>query len=172
MNHGSSLKAGCLHLLQKDKQLFSTIRNTKNVSIIRLALESNLKSKRKRTKHVDCKPTRMQKGEKAIQDLQTSLNDFEGNPFDLSNPTLRSIQSGIKASDDIINDLSVDLHEGRNQVDIFFEERVYNKMHSIKDRLAKNKRLNFENNQTVTASNKTESGTNGRGWASISNSAC
>ena len=60
----------------------------------------------------------MQKGEKAVQDLQTSLNDFEGNPFDLSNPILRSIQSGIKASEEVALDLSVALSEGRDQVNI------------------------------------------------------
>ena len=169
MNLGSSLKAGWLHLLQNDKQLFSTIRNTNNVSRIRLTLESNLKSKRKRTKHVDCQPARMRKDEKAVQDIQTSLNEFEGNPFDISIPTLRSIQSGIKASDDVIHDLSVALLEGRKQVDTFLEERVYSKMHSIKDRLAKNKRLNFKNNQTVTASNKTlsQAQMEGTGLASV-----
>ena len=51
-------------------------------------------------------------------------------------------------------DLSVALPKGCNQVDTLLEERVYSKLHSIKDLLPKNKRLNFDCNQTMSATNK------------------
>ena len=65
-----------------------------------------------------------------------------------------AIQSGIIATDDLKLDLSVALPKGWNQVDTLLEERVYSKPHSIKDLLPKNKMLNFESNQTMSATNK------------------
>ena len=97
MNLGSSLKAGWLNLLQNDKQLFSTIRNANNIGKIRQTLESNLKSIRKRSKHVDCQPARLKIHELAVQDILLSLAEFKCDLFDLTNPTLRSIQYGIKS---------------------------------------------------------------------------
>ena len=38
-------------------------------------------------------------------------------------------------------------------MDTFLEENIYSKAHNINDRLQKNKRLNLENNQSVTAVN-------------------
>ena len=127
MNLGSALKAGWLHLLQNDKQLFSTIRNASNVGRIRQALEAKLKSKRKRSKHTDCQPARLRKDEKAIQDILTSLEVFECDLFSPENPVLRSIQSGIKATPTVALDLSVALHEGKAQVDTLLDQRVFSK---------------------------------------------
>ena len=125
MNLSFKLKAGRLNLLQNDKQLFSTIRNANNIGKIRQAIESNLKSKRKWSKYVDCQPARLKKHEQAIQDILSSLDKFKCDLFDPTNPMLRSIQSGIKAFEEVALDLSISLSMGKDQIGIFFYQRIF-----------------------------------------------
>jgi hypothetical protein len=46
----------------------------------------------------------MKKDEQAVQDLQACLTDFDADPFDESKPTLRSLQSGLVASPELVTD--------------------------------------------------------------------
>ena len=85
MNLGSSLKAGWLRILQNDKQLFITIRNSNNLGKICLALEVKMKSKRKRSKNVNYQPAQIIKDETAIQEIESSLTEFECDLFDKKN---------------------------------------------------------------------------------------
>ncbi|KAG1677198.1 Echinoderm microtubule-associated protein-like [Nymphon striatum] len=154
MNLGSKLKAGWLQLLQDDKQLFSTIRNANAVGRIRQALETQLNSKRKQSKHTDCQPARLRKDEKAVQDILTSLDAFECDLFGEDDPALRSIQSGIKTTESVALDLSVALPDGKAQADILLDQRVFSKDFKLSDRVPKNKRLTFDNNKVAKSGNK------------------
>ena len=127
MNLNSKLKQGWLNLLYNEKQLFATTRNANNVARIKAAVEQKLKCQRKSGKHVECQPARMRKDKQAVQGILNSFTEFEGHPFDTSRPELRSIQSGIKAQPDLVEDLSVAPFEGRNQLETLMEERVYTK---------------------------------------------
>ena len=64
--------------------------------------------------------------------------------FDSTSPTLRSIQSGIKAREEVALDFSDALPKGKIQVDIFLDQRIFSKKLKIIDRLPKNKKLNFD----------------------------
>ncbi|KAG1648975.1 hypothetical protein GQR58_029417 [Nymphon striatum] len=154
MNLGSKLKAGWLQLLQDDKQLFSTIRNANAVGRICQALETQLNSKRKQSKHTDCQPARLRKDEKAVQDILTSLDAFECDLFGEDDPALRSIQSGIKTTESVALDLSVALPDGKAQADILLDQRVFSKDFKLSDRVPKNKRLTFDNNKVAKSGNK------------------
>ncbi|KAG1654985.1 hypothetical protein GQR58_024759 [Nymphon striatum] len=154
MNLGSKLKAGWLQLLQDDKQLFSTIRNANAVGRIRQALETQLNSIRKQSKHTDCQPARLRKDEKAVQDILTSLDAFECDLFGEDDPALRSIQSGIKTTESVALDLSVALPDGKAQADILLDQRVFSKDFKLSDRVPKNKRLTFDNNKVAKSGNK------------------
>ena len=89
MNLNSKLKQGWLQLLQNEKQLFSTTRNTNNVARVKAGLRRNLNCQNLHRKHVECQPARMKKDEQAVQDLLTCIVEFDADPFDPSNPTLR-----------------------------------------------------------------------------------
>ena len=65
--------------------------------------------------------------------------------FDIQDPELRSIQSGIVASDNAKYDLSVTLDEGTKQIESFLKERVFHKEEPITARISKNIRFNFSN---------------------------
>ena len=58
-------------------------------------VHATVNRKRLKRKHVECQPSRMEKYEQAIQDIQACFTEFEANPFDDSKPTLRSLQTGL-----------------------------------------------------------------------------
>ena len=94
MNLNSKLKKGWIQLLQNEKQLFSTTRNANNFARVKSTVKQSLKCQRHHRKHVECQPARMRKVEQAVQDLLACMKDFEAEPFDISSPMLRSLQSG------------------------------------------------------------------------------
>ena len=152
MNLGSKLKAGWLQLLQNEKQLFVIARNANNVSWIKALLEQNLQRKCRKVIHTECQPARMIKDEQAIKDILDTLDECKGNVFDIQDPELRSIMSGIVSSDNAKSDLSVALHEGADQIETFLKERVFHKEVPITARIPKNMRINFSNMSVIKQS--------------------
>ena len=59
----------------------------------------------KKTKYTDCSKSRLKTDEKAIQDISDCFKEFDCDPFDPSNTHLRSLQSGIPASNELAADL-------------------------------------------------------------------
>ena len=145
MNLGSKLKRGWLNLLNNEKQLFTTTRNVNNISRIRSTIKRNLKKKHRGIKHVECQRSRLKKDERAVQDIKSCLEEFETMPFVTSNPVLRTLQSAIVASDELIDDLKKAISEGDEQILLFLNERVYSKNSSIRGTIPKNKRIDFSN---------------------------
>ena len=56
-------------------------------------------------KHADLVKASIRNGEKAVQNLNASIEEFSCDPFDKSNTQLRTLQSGKPASDASIKDL-------------------------------------------------------------------
>ena len=144
MNLNSKLKQGWLHLLQNEKQLFSTTRSANNIARIKSALNKSFNYKRRNRTNKECQPARLMMDEEAVQDLLACLQDFNVDPFDTSNPTLRSLQSGIIAPQDVIDDTKAALPEARDQIGTLFEERIFSKSKSITARIDTRKRKNFD----------------------------
>ena len=44
-----------------------------------------LKKKNKLRKHAECQSSRMKRDERAVQDIETCLEEFEAKPFEASN---------------------------------------------------------------------------------------
>ena len=150
MNLGSKLKQGWLNLLDNEKQLFSTTRNVNNVSRVRSTIKRNLKKKDRRRKHIECQTSRMKRDERAVQDIESCLEEFDTKPFDESNPALRTLQSAIVASDVLIEDLKKAINEGDEQIELYLKERVYTKNSSLRDTITRNKRMDFANDNIPT----------------------
>ncbi|KAL8565961.1 hypothetical protein ACOMHN_054946 [Nucella lapillus] len=143
MNLNSKLKQGWLQLLQNEKQLFSTIRNVNNVARVKAAVQQNLKCERRHRKHVECQPARMKKDEQAIQDLHGCMTEFNAQPFDTSSPALRSLQSGLVASPELVQDLNTAFADGQDQVETLLNDRVFTKTKLLTATIHKNKRQTF-----------------------------
>ena len=69
-------------------------------------------------------------------------------------PALRSIQSGIKATESVAFDLSVGLLDGKAQEEMLLDQRVFSKDLKLSDRVPKKKRLTFDNNKVAKSGNK------------------
>ena len=115
MNLNSKLKQGWLQLLLNEKQLFTTTRNANNVARVKTTVNQNLNCQLRHRKHVECQPSRMKKDEQAVQDLQACMKDFDAEPFDISSPALRSLQSGLVASPELVHDLRTALTDGTDR---------------------------------------------------------
>jgi len=94
----------------------------------------------------------MEKDEKAVQDLQACTKEFGAELFDISSPTLRSLQSGLVASQECVHDLKPALRDGQTQIETLLQERVFTKTKSLTDTIHRNKRRNFANKQISTSS--------------------
>lgn len=144
MNKGSKLKSGWLAILNNEKQLLSNTRNVNNINRVRRAVHQHADHRRHMSeKHADCSSSKMRKDEQAVQDISSCLNEFECDPFDLTNQKLRSLQSGIPASDALGVDLASAKKDGESKLKEFLDERIYSKMKSLNDRIPRSKRKNF-----------------------------
>ena len=151
MNLDSKLKQGWLQLLQNDLQLFCSTRNVNNVARIKTALKTSLDCHRKNQKHVECQPARMRKDELAVQDLLGCLEEFDANPFDDTAPDLRSLQSGLAASPDVVEDLAKALKEGETQANEILEKRVFSKECPLRASIPKNKRSTLATSHNIAS---------------------
>ena len=152
MNLNSKLKQGWMQLLHNEKQLFATTRNANNIARVRAIVQQNLKCQRRHRKHVECQPARMKKDEQAVQDLQAAMKDFDADPFDISTPTLRSLQSGLVASSRLVHDFKTALADGEVQVETLLQERVFTKTKPLTATIHKNKRQTFASEQILAPS--------------------
>ena len=60
-----------------------------------------------------------------MQDLDNCITEFDCDPFNLSNPTLRSLQSGMIVSDELVADFNTVHSDGESLVQSFFKERMF-----------------------------------------------
>ena len=127
MNLDSKLNQGWLQLLQNDTQLFCTTRNVNNVARIKTTLKNNLNCHRCHQKHVECQPVRMKKDKQAVQDLILGMDDFDADPFDESVPELCSLQSGVIASPEVLEDLRGALEQGEKESNDILEKLMFSK---------------------------------------------
>ena len=51
-----------------------------------------------------------------MQDLSSCINEFNCDPFDLTKPTLKSLQSGMIASEELVKDFETAHDDGEGHV--------------------------------------------------------
>ena len=85
MNLCSKLKAGWIHLIQNEKQLFVSATNVNNVLRVKSTIKTKLKIKVRDQRHVECQPSRMKKDEQAIANISSALTQFDSQCFDKIN---------------------------------------------------------------------------------------
>ena len=83
--------------------------------------------------------------------LQACMKDFDAEPFDISSPTLRSIQSGLVPSPELVHDLRTALTDGQAQVETlelstrasFHKDQVSHRYHPQEQETEFRKRTNL-----------------------------
>jgi hypothetical protein len=113
-------------ILKNETMLLTHTQNANNVNRVRASLHAIAKLKATSQQHADNSTNRMRIDEKAVQDLDCCINEFDSDPFDLSKPALRSLQSGILASEKLVLDFDTAYEEGESFVKTFFSERMHN----------------------------------------------
>ena len=58
--------------------------------------------------------SRLRTSEQAVQDLSSCINEFDCDPFDLTKPTLRSLQSGMIALEELVKDFETAHDDGED----------------------------------------------------------
>ncbi|MPC31492.1 hypothetical protein E2C01_024783 [Portunus trituberculatus] len=64
----------------------------------------------------------MKKDEQAVQDLQHCMKEFSTEPFGKSSPSLRSLQSGLVASPQLVQHFNTAFQDGQDQVETLLNE--------------------------------------------------
>ena len=105
MYEGSKLKAGWLSILQNENQLMADTRNANNLDQVRAALDNQVNRKQLSQKHNECTPARLHVDEQAVQDIISSIKEFDCFTFNPASPTLRAMRSAIPAPVELIHDL-------------------------------------------------------------------
>ena len=143
MNKGSKMKAGWKHILKNEKMLLAHTKTTNACNKVRNSLHvlANLKDSSKDHRE-NCKK-RLQRDEKGVQDLDKCLGEFDCDPFDETKPTLRSLQSGMMASDQLVVDFENAHKDGEVLVQSFFKERMFSDEKNFDDTMHRNSRCSF-----------------------------
>ena len=75
-----------------------------------------------------------------MQDLSSCINEFDCDPFDLTKPTLRFLQSGMIASEELVRDFETAHDDGEALVKKFFDERMFSTEKSFDATISRNAR--------------------------------
>ena len=122
--------------------------------------------------HTECAPTRMRKDEQAVQDLILCIDEFDCFSFNPASPNLRTLQSAIPASTELVHDFATAKADGKSKLKEFMDERVYSKKKSLHDRIKRNSRLTFakaSSNRTSEASKVKQAEMENKALASVVN---
>eukprot|EP00112_Aurelia_sp_Birch-Aquarium-sp1_P018096 Seg4270.2 transcript_id=Seg4270.2/GoldUCD/mRNA.D3Y31 product="hypothetical protein" protein_id=Seg4270.2/GoldUCD/D3Y31 len=144
MNKGSKLKAGWKNILKNETMLLSHSRTANYVNRARASLHktANLKTSNSNI-HKENTATRLKIDEIAVQDLDKCIVEFECDPFDPSNNTLRTLQSGQVAPPDLQEDLLTAKSDGENLTKRFLQDRIFTRNMEFDSVMHRNSRRNF-----------------------------
>ena len=88
------------------------------------------------------------------------MTEFASDPFDLGNTTLRSLQSGQVASEELVKDFETAHTDGEKIVQEFFKQRMFSDTVPFSATIHRNSRLNFSmqsaNKESISSSSKTD----------------
>ncbi len=143
MNKGSKMKSGWLSILQNEKQLLVHFINVNNVARIQTTHNALASRNQRKWKHTDCGPKWLRQDEQCVQDLIACMQEFDSFPFNIASPTLRTLQSAMPASSQLVADFNSAHAAGEMKLAGFLKERVYSKTTSLHAHVPLSKRLTF-----------------------------
>ena len=143
MNKGSKMKAGWSSILKNEAMLLIHTRNANFINRVRDSLHTISDLAKSSKCHSENTKTRLRQDEQAAQDLDACITEFGCDPFDLTNTVLRSLQSGLIASKELVLDLETAHKDGHNLVNKFFEDRMFSNKTPFDATIHRNKRHTF-----------------------------
>eukprot|EP00112_Aurelia_sp_Birch-Aquarium-sp1_P005737 Seg165.6 transcript_id=Seg165.6/GoldUCD/mRNA.D3Y31 product="hypothetical protein" protein_id=Seg165.6/GoldUCD/D3Y31 len=123
MNKGSKMKAGWKKILKNEQMLLIHAHNANSVNRVRVALHAMANVRKATQDHRENSTFRLQADKQAVQDIDKRLTEFNSKPFDLSNDTLRTLQSGMIASDKLVHDF-ITAHDDGELTEKAFDDKM------------------------------------------------
>jgi len=120
-------------------------RNVNNVARIRATHNALASQTHNKWKHTDCGPNQLRQDEQCVQDLIACMHEFDSFLFSPTSPILRTLQSAMSASSQLVADFNSAHAAGEMKLASFLKERVYSKTTSLHARVPLSKRLTFSN---------------------------
>ena len=143
MKKGSKMKGGWIGIMCNEEALQVNNEVIDNITKVKESLKEVPNIKKHQYSHIECSPAQMTKDVKTVKILIGTLQEWNANPWNTEIPTLRSLESGLLASEELVKDFNSAKEEGEKQATKFFEERVLTNEKQIYDRINLNKRSNF-----------------------------
>ena len=92
---------------------------------------------------MDCGKKRLKQDEQCVQDLIACMQEFDAFPFNPISPTLRTLQSAMPASSQLVSNFNSAYAAGEMKLMSFLKEWVYSKTTSIHTRVPLSKCSTF-----------------------------
>lgn len=143
MNKGSKMKGGWIGITQNEEALQTNIKIVNKIAKVKVKLHDLAHLKERQYKHVECSPSRMKKDEEVVQNATGCLQKWNSVPWDTEIVQLRSLESGLLASQKLEEDFSTAKKAGEEKLALFFNERILTNEKKIYDRIPMSKRSNF-----------------------------
>ena len=124
MNKGSKMKGGWIVITNNEEALQVNTKVINNITKVKESLKQVANIKKRQYSHIECSPARMIKDAKTVEILLGTLQEWNANPWNTEIPALRSLESGLLASEELVKDFNSAKEEGEKQATKFFEERV------------------------------------------------
>lgn len=93
--------------------------------------------------HAENSKSRITKDEKVVQDITTCIDEWNCNPWNTEAPKLRSLESGLIASPELIADFESANLDDEQQITEIYNTRILSTKNLIHDKISLNKRANF-----------------------------
>ena len=107
-----------VNILKNEKLLLTSSQNANLINRVRTSLHSlaNKNDRSSNQSHAENSGSRLLKGEQAVQDIDNCITEFKCDPFDVAQPQLRSLQSGLIASEELVKDFKTAHEDGEKCV--------------------------------------------------------
>lgn len=143
MNKGSKMKGGWIGITKNETRVNINTRTVNKINNVRQTLHDAADDSKRKRGHSENTRSRITQDEQCVQDLESCITEWESNPWDLSNPILRTLESGRLAPPKLIDDFNTAKERGEELVNTFYTERVLSDEKLLIDRISLNKRCSF-----------------------------
>lgn len=143
MNKGSKMKGGWIGITQNESALNVHTKIVNKIAMVRETLHKAADLQARTYDHAENSKSRITKDEKVVQDITTCIDEWNCNPWNTEAPKLRSLESGLIASPELIADFESANLDDEQQITEIYNTRILSTKNLIHDKISLNKRANF-----------------------------
>ena len=118
------MKGGWIGITHNEAKLHVNTKIVNSITKVKENLKEISNMTKRKHKHVECSPSRMVKDEMAVESLMKAFREWNSNPWNTEIPALRSLESGLLASDKLAEDFNIAKEDGKKQATQFLKERL------------------------------------------------